>query len=78
MTKKLVLFLSIMAARALAWGDTLQISCVPSTACTAGAITQITATSVFDLSNQGQPLKGEGYLGIAVPGSGWPFPPFQA
>ncbi len=69
MTKKLALFLSIIAAPALAWGDSLQISCASPPECTAGTYTQISSLSdlTLSLTNPGGNLIGDGYLAVAVP-----------
>jgi len=72
MLRKLALFL-FLAIPALAWGDTLQLNCIPSANCTAGAETQIThnPSPVFSLDALKGSINGdELYLAIAVPTGG--------
>jgi hypothetical protein len=71
MVKKPALLLVLALTPALAWGDTLQISCVASTSCTNSSVTPITQSTppTLDRLNGGQARSGEGYLAVLVPGS---------
>lgn len=79
MAKKPALLLFLALTPALAWGDTLQISCVAPTSCTNSSVTQITKSTqpTFDRLNGGQPRSGEGYMAVLVPSSSVTAPSLQ-
>lgn len=79
LAKKPALLLFLALTPALAWGDTLPISCVAPTSCTNSSVTQITKGTqpTFDRLNRGQPRSGEGYMAVLLPGSSVTAPPIQ-